>query len=65
MSAQVPELNAPQAYWDRADRVVRDLKTGMDLPHFEGQCLVYRDVEGPIVVNTFLHNGKRIWAGRD
>jgi len=52
---------APSVYWDRADKVVRDLKTGRDLPQYEGLCLVYRDVEGPIMVNTFVCNGERLW----
>jgi hypothetical protein len=52
---------AVSVYWDRADKVVRDLKTGKDLPHYEGLCLVYRDVEGPTLVNTFLSNGERLW----
>lgn len=65
MSAQQVGCSAPNVYWDRADKVVRDLKTGMDLPQYEGLCLVYRDVEGPTLVNTFLSNGERLWEGSD
>ena len=61
MSVKCAGLATPNAYWDRADNVVRDWKTGRDLPHYEGPCLVYHDVEGPTVVKTFLTNGERRW----
>jgi hypothetical protein len=61
MIAHRADLTSPNAYWDRADNLVRDWKTGRDLPHYEGVCLVYRDVEGPTMVKTFLANGERQW----
>ncbi len=62
MSGHRAGLTAPSAYWDRADQVVRDWKTGRDLPQYEGPCLIYRDVEGPAVLQTFLANGQRCWG---
>jgi hypothetical protein len=51
----------PQAYWDRAQRVVRDWKTNNVLPEYEGECLVYLDVEGPVIRTTFFQDGARCW----
>jgi hypothetical protein len=56
----VKELK-PQAYWDRAQRVVRDWNTNNVLPEYEGECLVYLDVEGPVIRNTFFQDGDRRW----
>jgi hypothetical protein len=51
----------PEVYWDRADKVVRDWSTGQMLPNYEGQCLVYSDMQGPVLLHTFLNQGKRQW----
>ena len=51
----------PEVYWDRADKVVRDWSTGQVLPNYEGQCLVYSDMQGPVLLHTFLNQGKRQW----
>jgi hypothetical protein len=53
----------PQAYWDRTQRVVRDWNTNHVLPDYEGECLVYLDVEGPVIRHTFLQDGARCWDG--
>jgi hypothetical protein len=53
----------PGVYWDRADSVVRDWTTNQALPGYEGMCLVYLDIRGPVFVNTFLQNGQRCWEG--
>ena len=55
----------PCAYWDRDNNVVRDWSTNQEIPTYEGPCLVYLDVRGPLVLNTFLHNGQRRWEGVD
>jgi hypothetical protein len=65
MSAHRAELISPSAYWDRADNMVRDWKTGRDLPQYEGVCLVYRDIEGPALLRTFLANGERRWEAME
>lgn len=52
----------PKAYWDRTQRVVRDWNTNRVLPDYEGECLVYLDVEGPVFRQTFLQDGARCWA---
>jgi hypothetical protein len=51
----------PSAYWDRATKAVRDWKTDQPLPEYQGTCLVYRDIEGPVFLRTFLEDGKRCW----
>ena len=51
----------PAAYWDRSQNVVRDWKTNSILPEYEGECMVYMDVSGPVFMTTFLHNGRRCW----
>jgi hypothetical protein len=51
----------PSAYWDRTDRVVRDWSTGQALPDYEGPCMVYSDMRGPLVMRTFLNKGERQW----
>jgi hypothetical protein len=51
----------PSAYWDRSANVVRDWKTDQPLPDYQGTCLVYLDVEGPVFLQTFLQEGKRHW----
>ena len=53
--------SAPSAYWDRASKAVRDWKTDQPLPEYQGTCLVYRDIEGPVFLRTFLKDGKRCW----
>ncbi|HEV3038724.1 MAG TPA: hypothetical protein VHA33_13190 [Candidatus Angelobacter sp.] len=49
----------PSAYWDRTDKVVRDWRTGHILPNYEGQCMVYSDMRGPLLMDTFLDRGQR------
>ena len=51
----------PSAYWDRTDKIVRDWSTGLALPDYEGQCMVYSDMRGPVVMRTFLNKGQRQW----
>jgi len=51
----------PSAYWDRSQNVVRDWNTNRALHDYEGECLVYMDVSGPVFMTTFLHNGQRCW----
>jgi hypothetical protein len=51
----------PSAYWDRSSNVVRDWKTDQPLPDYQGRCLVYLDVEGPVFLQTFLQDGRRCW----
>lgn len=51
----------PSAYWDRSSQVVRDWKTDQELPDYQGTCLVYLDIQGPVFVRTFLQGGKRCW----
>jgi hypothetical protein len=51
----------PSAYWDRTDKVVRNWSTGQALPDYEGQCMVYSDRRGPLVMHTFLKKGERQW----
>lgn len=48
-------------YWDRAEYSVRDWRTGAELPHYEGPCLIYFDLRGPTMMYTFLREGKRCW----
>lgn len=55
------ETHHPSAYWDRASHEVRDWKTDQVLPEFQGTCLVYLDIQGPVFLRTFLENGKRCW----
>lgn len=54
-------LSKPPAYWDRATKVVRDWSTDQPLPEYQGTCLVYHDVNGPVFLQTFLENGQRRW----
>ncbi len=61
MSGHRVGLAMPSAYWDRADKTVRDWKTGRPLPQYEGPCLVYHDIDGPRLVKTFLADGERRW----
>jgi hypothetical protein len=51
----------PSTYWDRTDKVVRDWSTGQALPDYEGQCMVYSDMRGPLLMHTFLNQGQRQW----
>jgi hypothetical protein len=51
----------PSAYWDRATNEVRDWKTDQPLPEYQGTCLVYRDIQGPVFLRTFFQDGKRCW----
>ena len=53
-----PALN-PSAYWDRTDKVVRNWSTGQVLPDYEGQCMVYSDMRGPMLMDTFMDRGQR------
>jgi hypothetical protein len=53
----------PSVYWDRNDHVVRDWSTNQAIPAYEGPCLVYLDIRGPVLLNTFLCNGERHWDG--
>lgn len=61
MSSRVLTLTHPGAYWDRSDNVVRDWKTDQALPNYEGPCMVYLDIQGPVFMNTYLRNGHRCW----
>jgi len=51
----------PSAYWDRTDKIVRDWSTGQALPNYEGKCMVYSDMRGPLEMHTFLTRGERQW----
>ncbi len=51
----------PSVYWDRTDKVVRNWSTGKAVPEYEGQCMVYSDMRGPLVMHTFLKKGERQW----
>jgi hypothetical protein len=55
----------PTVYWDRNDRMVRDWSTNQPLPSYEGPCLVFLDIRGPIFLKTFLLDGERHWEGMD
>lgn len=46
-------------------RVLRAWNTDQVLPHYEGECLIYLDMRGPVLVRTFLRGGKRCWDGLD
>ena len=48
-------------YWDRAENSIRDWRTGVELPHYQGPCLVYFDQRGPTMMQTFMEDGKRCW----
>ncbi len=54
----------PSAYWDRVANTVRDWKTDQPLPEYQGTCLVYLDVQGPVFLRTFLKDGKRCWMSK-
>lgn len=54
-------ISGSAVYWDRAERAVRDWKTGTELPEYQGPCLVYFDLRGPTMMDTFLEGGKRCW----
>lgn len=56
-----PPVTKPEVYWDRSDNVVRDWSSGQVLPDYEGQCLFYSDMHGPVLLHTFLNKGKRQW----
>ena len=55
------DSDKPSAYWDRSANVVRDWKTDQALPDYQGTCLVYLDVQGPVFLKTFLQDGQRCW----
>ncbi len=55
----------PSVYLDRAANVVRDWSTDQALPAYEGMCMVYLDLKGPVLVRTFLQNGQRCWEGME
>jgi len=61
MHRPYPPAMKPEVYWDRADKVVRNWSTGQMLPDYEGQCLFYSDMRGPVLLHTFLNKGKRQW----
>jgi hypothetical protein len=61
MPSPAGKLGRPGAYWDRSGNVVRDWTTDQALPEYEGRCMVYLDIQGPVFMNTYLHNGKRCW----
>jgi hypothetical protein len=63
MNAVAAKLGKPGAYWDRSGSVVRDWNTDQALPEYEGTCMVYLDIRGPVFMKTFLHNGQRCWEG--
>ncbi|HVO63313.1 MAG TPA: hypothetical protein VMT53_20465 [Terriglobales bacterium] len=55
------DSDKPNAYWDRVANIVRDWHTDQPLPEYQGTCLVYLDVQGPVFLETFLQDGKRRW----
>ena len=55
------ESSKPTAYWDRTAHVVRDWNTDQPLPEYQGTCMVYLDIQGPVFLQTFVHDGKRCW----
>lgn len=55
----------PGVYWDRSDNVVRDWKTDQPIPNYEGTCMVYLDIAGPVFMETYLRNGQRCWEGQE
>lgn len=57
----VRDAGRPSAYWDRSSNIVRDWETDQALPDYQGTCLVYLDVRGPVFLRTFLQEGKRCW----
>jgi hypothetical protein len=61
MSSSTAKLGHPRAYWDRSASVVRDWKTDQALPEYEGNCMVYLDIQGPVFMMTYLRNGERRW----
>jgi hypothetical protein len=61
MSSSAATFSRPHAYWDRSANVVRDWKTDQALPDYEGRCMVYLDIQGPVFMNTYLRNGERCW----
>jgi hypothetical protein len=65
MSYRAATLTHPGAYWDRSGNVVRDWKTDQALPNYEGQCMVYLDIQGPVLMKTYLRNGERCWESAD
>ena len=61
MASPAARVGRPHAYWDRSANVVRDWKTDQALPDYEGRCMVYLDIQGPVFMNTYLRNGERCW----
>lgn len=61
MFCSIAKLGRPGAYWDRTGSVVRDWSTDQALPNYEGRCMVYLDIQGPVFMNTYLLNGERCW----
>ncbi len=61
MASYAVKLGHPAVYWDRSGNIVRDWRTDQALPEYEGRCLVYLDIQGPVFMNTYLCNGKRCW----
>lgn len=63
MSGVASKVGRPGAYWDRSANVVRDWSTDQAIPDFEGTCMVYLDIQGPVFMKTSLRNGQRCWEG--
>jgi hypothetical protein len=63
--AVIPSSSKPSVYWDRSGNVVRDWSTDQALPAYEGTCMVYMDLKGPVFLKTFLKNGQRCWEGSE
>ena len=61
MRNQLTTLARDAVYWDRAEGSVRDWRTGVHLPLYQGPCLIYFDLRGPTMMYTFLQDGKRCW----
>jgi len=65
MNSHLSRLSRPGAYWDRSGNVVRDWNTDQALPNYEGKCMVYLDIQGPVLMNTYLLNGERRWESAE
>ena len=65
MNSHLSRLSRPGAYWDRSGNVVRDWSTDQALPNYEGKCMVYLDIQGPVLMNTYLRNGERYWESAE
>jgi len=65
MSTAIASSYKPSVYWDRTANVVRDWSTDQALPGYEGMCMVYLDLQGPVFLKTFLQDGQRCWEVSD